>query len=345
MYRKLVLATTLLAFAVIVFGAYVRLSDAGLGCPDWPGCYGRVTPDHAAYEIAAAATAQPHGPVNLPKAWKEMIHRYLASTLGLLIIAIAAIAYRRRDELRQSYALPVVLVALVVFQGLLGMWTVTLLLKPVIVAGHLIGGLTILALLTWIALRQFEWRYEPSIIIPRATKWLAPLGVAVLGAQIVLGGWVSTNYAAAACPDFPRCQGAWLPAMDFHNAFHVLRELGMTAQGDLLPLQALTAIHWMHRLGALITVLVLGLLAFRLLTIRGTKSLGYLLLAALTLQILLGIGNVYLSLPLALAVAHNAGAALLLSAVVAVNFFALRLAPGLAGNEAEAKRAGAVMTA
>jgi cytochrome c oxidase assembly protein subunit 15 len=344
MYRKLVLITTLLTFAVIVFGAYVRLSDAGLGCPDWPGCYGEMTPAHAADEIAAAAAAQPHGPVSLPKAWKEMTHRYLASSLGVLIIAIAVIAYRRRAERRPSYALPLALVALVAVQGLLGMWTVTLLLKPVIVTGHLLGGLTILALLTWITLHQFEWRYQPGIIASRTIRWLAPLGLAALGTQIVLGGWVSSNYAALACQEFPRCQGAWLPTMDFRNAFHVLRELGMTAQGDLLPLQALTAIHWMHRLGALITTLLLSLLAFRLLVGQGTKPLGCFLLAALTLQVLVGIANVYLRLPLALAVAHNAGAALLLLVVVAINFFTLRSAPQLAGSEAKAERSCAVMT-
>ena len=325
-YRKLILFAVFLAFGVVVLGAYVRLSDAGLGCPDWPGCYGEITPAHAAEEIAAVAATQPHGPVTLPKAWKEMVHRYFASSLGLLIIAIAGIAWRKRLQLKQSPALPIALIGVVVFQGLLGMWTVTRLLKPAIVTAHLLGGLSLLALLTWLALRQLPSSGGAGIMIARSTKRLAALSLAVLGVQIALGGWVSTNYAALACQDFPLCQGSLLPEMDFHNAFHIVRELGMTAQGELLSMQALTAIHWMHRLGALMALAVVGLLAYRLLTGESARPLGKLLAAALLLQILLGIGNIYLGLPLMLAVAHNAGAALLVVVLVVVNFHLWRAA-------------------
>ena len=328
MYRKLILITTCLTFCVIVLGAYVRLSDAGLGCPDWPGCYGEVTPARAGDDIAAAAAIQPNGPVTLPKAWKEMIHRYVASTLGIFIIAIALVGWLKRAELRQSPTLPVALIGLVIIQGLLGMWTVTRLLKPVIVTSHLIGGLTILALLTWLALRQFRLPGDAGIIALRLTRVLAAAGFAALAVQIALGGWVSTNYAAMACRDFPLCQDALVPSMDIRNAFHVVRELGMTANGELLGLPALTAIHWMHRLGALATTFALGWLALRLVADSGTRWLGKLLSVALVIQVLLGIGSVVLSFPLALAVMHNAGAALLVVTLVIVNFALRRSVAG-----------------
>jgi len=326
MYRKLIILAAFLTFAVVVLGAYVRLSDAGLGCPDWPGCYGHVTPAHAAENIAAAEAAQPQGPVSFLKAWKEMVHRYFASTLGLLIITIAAIGWAKRKVLRQSPVLPLALIAVVVFQGLLGKWTVTLLLKPVIVTSHLLGGLTVLSLLTWLALRQFGPKVVNNMIVSATTRRLARMGLVVLVMQVILGGWVSTNYAGLACSDLPLCQGHWVPPMDFSNAFHLIRELGMTADGDLLSFSALTAIHWMHRLGALLTTLVLGILVFRLLHQQRTRHLGLALLGALTLQIAIGIANVYLSLPLWLAVAHNAGAAILIVTMITVNF-ALRCLP------------------
>ena len=326
MYRKLVFFAAFLAFGVIVLGAYVRLSDAGLGCPDWPGCYGEITPAHAAEDIAAAVATQPYGPVTLPKAWKEMVHRYFAGSLGLIILAVAGMAWRKRAQLKQSPALPLALIVVVVFQGLLGMWTVTRLLKPAIVTAHLLGGLTLLALLTWLALRQLRWADGVGIMGSRLTRWLAGVGVAVLGVQIALGGWASTNYAALACGDFPLCQGSLLPKMDFHDAFHIVRELGMTVQGGVLTIEALTAIHWTHRLGALTTLIVLGFLVCRLVAEPGTRTLGNVLASVLVLQVLLGIGNIYLGLPLLLAVGHNAGAALLLVVLVSVNFV-LRRAP------------------
>ncbi|HVK54446.1 MAG TPA: COX15/CtaA family protein [Burkholderiales bacterium] len=339
MYRKLIILAALLTFCVVVLGAYVRLSDAGLGCPDWPGCYGHITPAHAAEHIAAAEAVQPHGPVSLPKAWKEMVHRYFASTLGFLIIGIAAIAWFRRRTLKQSPTLPIALIGLVIFQGLLGMWTVTLLLKPVIVTAHLFGGLSLLALLTVLALRQFKGGLSIAVVAPRSLQWLAVAGFVVLVTQIGLGGWVSTNYAALACSDFPLCQGVLMPKMDFGNAFHVVRELGMTAQGDLLSLEALTAIHWMHRVGAVVTSIVLGVLTCCLFRVGGGRGLGVMLLSGLVLQLLLGIGNIYLQLPLALAVAHNAGAALLVVILVVVNFALRRVPSGAQHSVIEPSRA------
>jgi len=337
MYRKFVILSALLTFVVIVLGAYVRLSDAGLGCPDWPGCYGQVTPAHAAEEIAVAQAARPHGPVSLHKAWKEMIHRYLASTLGLLIITIAVIAWRKRETLKQSPVLPLALIGVVIFQGMLGMWTVTLLLKPAIVTAHLLCGLTLLALLTVLTLRQF--RSDVYLVAPSSTRWLAIAALLALAMQIALGGWVSTNYAALACQDFPLCQGALIPKMDFGNAFHIVRELGMTAQGDLLSLDALRAIHWMHRIGAMITTVIVGALALRLMLNVHARRLGIFLLIALALQVLIGIGNVYLQLPLVLAVAHNVGAALLVVVLVTVNFALRRLASDTRQIEVQSTRA------
>lgn len=310
---RLVLVAAVLAFCVVVLGAYVRLSDAGLGCPDWPGCYGHLTVPHG----EAARQAFPDKPLETHKAWKEMVHRYFAGALGLLILSIATIAWRKRDRI--STLLPTFLLGLVVFQALLGMWTVTLLLKPVIVSAHLLGGMATLALLTWLAHRR--WGKPLSLYGGNNGDLLvwARLGLVVLAVQIFLGGWTSSNYAALACTDFPRCQGVWLPDMDFANAFHMVRELGVTAEGAQLPLAALTAIHWSHRLGALLTLLYLGWLAFSTMRRHVVAGWGWLLAAALLLQVAIGIANVQLGLPLPLAVAHNAGAALLLICLVLLN--------------------------
>lgn len=296
-----------LALAVIVLGAYVRLSDAGLGCPDWPGCYGRATPWHAAGEIGAAHAADPHGPVSPAKAWKEMAHRYLAGALGLTILGVALLAWRRLPF--RGRVLPAVLLGVVLAQALLGMWTVTLQLRPLVVAAHLLGGMTTLALLVWLCAGAAGPAHPGLADVRRPARLL----LALLLAQIALGGWVSANYAALACPDLPTCQGAWWPEADFATAFG----FGHAAGG--LPPEALTAIHIAHRLGALV-VLTFGLwLGWRLWSTPGLKGWGGGLQALLGAQVLLGLGNVMLSLPLPLAVAHNAGAALLLATLVAIN--------------------------
>ena len=301
--RTLTLVTLALAFIVVVAGAYVRLSDAGLGCPDWPLCYGQPVPGELADSDALA------------KAWKEMGHRYLAATLGLLIVVTCLLAWKAR----QSAALATLIVLLVVFQATLGKWTVTMLLKPAIVTAHLLGGMATLALLAWLALGQWPHAALPQA---RALRWTAAVALGALIVQIALGGWVSANYAALACPDLPLCRGQGVPPMDFANAFHVLRELGQTAQGEPLSLDALAAIHWTHRCFALVAVAATLFAAWRASTIFPRMAIAIAGLAVL--QFLSGIANVAFSLPLALAAAHNAGAALLLLALVVLNFFAFR---------------------
>lgn len=322
--RALIFAAACLAFGVVALGAYVRLSDAGLGCPDWPGCYGRISPHHAADDIAAAQAAEPLGPVSMPKAWKEMTHRYLATTLGLLILGLAILAWRRRQLDRSTrVGLPLAIAGVVVLQGLLGKWTVTLLLKPAIVSLHLLGGLSVLALLTWLLLREHG---VPRPGAPKGLVGAARIALVLVVAQIALGGWVSTNYAALACMDFPSCQAAWVPQMRFAEAFHLLHELGMRADGEHLSLAALTAIHWTHRLGALIVGTYLLVFGLQLARHPVHRPMGLLLLTAVSVQIGLGIANVMLKLPLHVAVAHNAGAVVLTLAVVSLNY-RLRTSP------------------
>ncbi|HEX4855834.1 MAG TPA: COX15/CtaA family protein [Limnobacter sp.] len=322
-YKRLVAFTTVLTFFLIMLGAFVRLTDAGLGCPDWPGCYGKLTPSMAHEEIAAAVEEQggTHGPVSIPKAWKEMVHRYVATFLGFLIIGIMAMAWAKRDQLKQSPVLPTVLFFAVCLQGAFGAWTVTMLLKPAIVTGHLIGGMTILALLTWLWLRQTS--AARTVAPPRdmgGLRLLARIGLAAVAAQIILGGWVSTNYAAVVCTDFPTCQGSMWPHMEFKDAFHIVRHLGETPDGEILNVASLTAIHFIHRIGALVVTGILALLAIALWRNPGTKPLALKVAGVLTLQIAMGIGNVVFQLPLWLAVAHNGGAALLLVTLILVNY-------------------------
>jgi cytochrome c oxidase assembly protein subunit 15 len=300
----LLLFATSLAFAVLLLGAYVRISDAGLGCPDWPGCYGQISPWQASERIAAAQVADPLGPVSSAKAWKEMLHRYLAGSLGLSILAIVLFAWRRL--LPANCVLPGLLMALVVLQALLGMWTVTLQLKPLVVAAHLLGGMVTLAMLAWLMLRER----------PAAGTTTAPLALArslllLVLAQIALGGWVSANGAALACPDLPTCRGAWWPPADFAAGFSLTHPLGG------LDITALTAIHLTHRLGAVLVLAGVLLLATRL--ARASAGAAIVLLTIACCQFLLGVSNVLLGLPLPIAVAHDAGAAALLLCLVWVN--------------------------
>lgn len=326
LYRALLIAATLLALIVIGLGAYVRLSDAGLGCPDWPGCYGHwLGVPESGHERLAAQANFPHQPVDAGKAWKEMVHRYCAGTLGLLVLAICLLAWRPALRCRQSPRLPTALLGLVALQAALGMWTVTLLLKPVIVTLHLLGGMGTLAVL--VVLNWRAWQASPAWAGGMRLRLAARLALLAVIGQIALGGWVSSNYAGLACADLPLCQGQWQPAMDFSNAFTVIRDLGYNAHGQLLNAEALTAIHWTHRLGALfVTVTVLALAIVLASTgDRDGRRWAALLLAALCLQIVLGIGNVLFSLPLAVAVAHTVGAAGLLSVLLVIN---LRLPAG-----------------
>ena len=319
-YRNLILVALILTFGVVSLGAYVRLSDAGLGCPDWPGCYGKLTPHHAADAINAELAERPEGPVSHAKAWKEMVHRYAAGTLGLLVLGIAVLGWRGRREAGGGPVLPVLLLGLIVFQALLGMWTVTQLLKPLVVSAHLLGGMATLSLLLWLWLRERDQASHAYFARVDHLRGSVALGLALVVTQIALGGWVSTNYAALACTDFPLCQGVWAPPMDFEHGFTLQRELGETASGDLLPLTALTAIHWVHRVMALIVTLYLGWLVLRLLRTPGYAAIGLAVGGLLVLQVSLGISNVLLSLPLGVSVAHNAGAALLLASLVMLNY-------------------------
>lgn len=303
---RLIVLATLLAWGVVTLGAYVRLSDAGLGCPDWPGCYGQLGAPSTLAQQQAATLAFPDRPVEVHKAWKEMLHRYAAATLGLLILAIAIAAWREKGQARRLSA---ALLALVLFQALLGRWTVTELLRPAIVTAHLLGGMATLALLVWLALHRL-FRRQASAGAP-LRRW-AMFGIVALAMQIALGGWTSSHYAALACGSEWACQGAWIPAMDFSGGFSLSGDGAATAQ-------TLTAIHWSHRLGALLVAGVLVPLAFRLQRDDSLRAFGGLLLALLAAQIGLGGANVALGLPLVSAVLHNAVAALLLAAMVALN--------------------------
>jgi len=312
-FVRLARAGAVLAFFVVTIGAWVRLTDAGLGCPDWPGCYGQIiVPDAADSTLTAA---YPDRPLEPGKAWREMIHRYLASTLGLICIGLAVLAWRNRDDPEQPVGVPLALVAVVVFQGLLGMWTVTLLLKPIIVMGHLLGGLTTLGLLFWLALG----RRRPVAVTPGLRRFALAAGF-VLALQIALGGWTSANYAALACPDFPTCQTRWWPPVtDFSEGFVLWRGIGIDYEGGVLDNPARVAIHFSHRLGALVTALVVGALGWFFWRSPNTRVEGLAILAALAAQLALGASIVIFGVPLAIAVAHNGMAAVLWMTVLNAN--------------------------
>lgn len=319
-FAILTACVALLALTVVVVGAYVRLSDAGLGCPDWPGCYGRAAAPATAEAMAQAKAAYPHRPVEPTKARKEMLHRYLAGALGLAIVLLAILAWRYRRRSGLPVGLPTLLVALVIFQALLGMWTVTLLVKPAIVTAHLAGGMATLAILWWLVLRTGGLCSAPlSLPLARLRPW-AWGGLVLLCAQILLGGWTSSNYAAVACTEFPTCYGGlWWPPTDFAAGFTIWPTLGVSYEHGVLDSAARTAIHLTHRIGALGVFLYLGTLA--VLVLRRARNLrhfqvGFVLVGVLLLQVGLGIANVLGHLPLPIAVAHNGGAALLLLAVV-----------------------------
>lgn len=316
LFRRLAWTATALALVVIAAGAWVRLTDAGLGCPDWPGCYGMVTWPSAPEHVERANAEWGHvRAVESGKAFREMFHRYIAGILALLILALAVIGWRHRDRPGQPVALPIGLFALVVFQAALGMWTVTLLLKPAIVTAHLIGGMTTFALLTWLALSVTPRPRQPSLPA-RAQHGVAWLAMVVLAVQIVLGGWVSTNYAALACTGFPTCGGEWWPATNFAEGFRIWRGVGVDYEGGVLDPAARNAIHLAHRLWALVVVAVFAWLLARLWRAEDLRGISAAIALLLAVQVGLGIYNVAGGLPLAAAVAHNGVAALLLGALV-----------------------------
>jgi cytochrome c oxidase assembly protein subunit 15 len=313
--HRLALVAALFALVVIVLGAYVRLSHAGLGCPDWPGCYGQLTWPVQTEEIKQANAAFPERPVETGKAWREMVHRYLAGALVLLVLAINVLAWKD-NAARGLRILAVSLLGLILFQAALGMWTVTLKLWPIVVMGHLLGGFATFSLLLWLA-----WRARPPHGTPRekAFRPLRPMiitSVLVLILQIALGGWTSANYSAMVCTEFPGCHGELWPEMNFRDGFVLSREIGVDYEGGVLDLRSRMAIHMTHRLGALITFLLLGALAIRLLLREPCKKSGAILGALLIFQVVLGIQNILLHLPLANAVAHNGVGALLLASML-----------------------------
>jgi cytochrome c oxidase assembly protein subunit 15 len=335
MYRKLLLIAPLFTLIVVVVGAYTRLTDSGLGCPDWPGCYGQLTAPDSAAEVARAEQRFPGAEIDPFKGWVEMIHRYLAGSLGLIIVAIAVSAWRSRLRSVPGQPLPghgahwlaTGLLLLLLVQAMLGKFTVTLLLKPGIVTLHLLGGMLILAVLFRMAIGEFVDRSRVAFErAARLAPWAAA-GIVLLIAQIVLGGWVSTNYAALTCLDFPTCHGTLMPPMDFQHGFHVLRELGEGPDGSPLSHEALNAIQWTHRVGALVITLYLGTLGILAARVPGLRSAATLMLAMLAAQVTIGILNVVWLLPLWLATLHNFGAALLLCSVVMLKFMVTCPAP------------------
>ena len=304
--RTLTLITLFLTFDLVLFGAFTRLTDSGLGCPDWPGCYGSATPLGASAEINAAQSAMPTGPVTWSKAWIEMIHRYLATGVGGLILALAFMTWRQRHTLPMSPAWAWVTLLWVCMQGAFGAWTVTMKLFPAIVTLHLLGGLGLLALLriqsVFYQAAPTELRMGPGLM---RGLWLI---MALMLLQIAMGGWVSTNYAVLACSEFPTCQGSWWPAMDFKGGFQLWRELGVARSGESIPFAALTAIHYSHRLMAYAVIAAVwwwSWSAWR----QGHTRLALTMLALTAWQFISGLTNVVLDWPLLAAVAHTAGAA------------------------------------
>lgn len=315
--RRLAWLATAFALLVIVFGAFVRLSNAGLSCPDWPTCYGKLTWPTQAHDIVSANAAFPDRPVESDKAWREQAHRILVGGLSLVTFALAGWAWLRRRDLGRLAIVPWFAAVFIVFQAVLGMWTVTLKLLPLVVTAHLLGGMTLFALLAYIALRLTI--VSMGNVENAALRSMAMIAIILLAVQIALGGWTSANYAALACgTDFPACLNQWRPPTDFHSAFVLWRGVGVDYEGGVLDAAARTAIQLAHRLGALV-VFAYGLLVTLLAARRHeTRALALALGVVLLLQVALGIGNVVLGLPLPVATAHDGGAALLLLVLLAL---------------------------
>jgi cytochrome c oxidase assembly protein subunit 15 len=314
--RKLAGFGVIFALLVVSVGAYTRLADAGLGCPDWPGCYGFLTVPDEATEISTAEARYPEAPVEFAKAWWEMGHRYIAGALLLLVASILFVAYRAREEEDTPLKLAAVLMFVILWQAVFGAWTVTLKLWPQVVTGHLIGGFTTLSLMWLLFLRQGGLSDMVSAL-PRP-NWLAKIAFVAVVVQIILGGWVSSNYAALACYDFPSCDGTYTPNIDLQQGFNIFQSVGPNYLGGLMTNEARMAIHWVHRIGAIVVLLVVGGLVIQ--TVKQAAVIGYVLLAVLVTQITLGILNVVWVLPLLNATAHNTVGALLLLVLVTINF-------------------------
>lgn len=317
-YKRLTFFATLLALIVVSFGAYTRLTDSGLGCPDWPGCYGTLSVPESIDQIEKAQAVYPDSPVEIEKAWIEMIHRYIAGILGIMILVIAFMSIRLREQINYSLKWPFFLLGLVIFQAALGMWTVTLLLKPAVVTSHLLGGMTVLGILTFLMHRNYGTHRE-NFVSNKFERKIIRFSLVLLFIQIALGGWTSTNYAALACTDYPTCHGSLIPEMDFYNAFTIFRELGVTSIGEPLSLEALHAIQWVHRMGAIVLLVYLLFVAYILKVNQGFNMWRNVLILVISLQFIIGIANLLLHLPIVLATLHNLGAALLVVILVGIN--------------------------
>ena len=332
--RVLTLVTLFLTFDLVVFGAFTRLTDSGLGCPDWPGCYGHASPVGAQLHIQAAQTAMPTGPVTHSKAWIEMVHRYLATGVGVMILTlvIASCLERRRAQSppaektgsRVEVWWPVLTLVWVCLQGAFGALTVTMKLFPAIVTLHLLGGLILLALLKAQAVRHAQAGGESAVPLSGGMRLFVFATFALLWLQIALGGWVSTNYAVLACNDFPSCQGSLWPAMDFSQGFTLWRALGADGDGGNISFQALTAIHYVHRLCACLVFAAMLALAVRLKSLPTMRSQASWLGGLALLQVATGLGNVLLGWPLAAAVLHTGGAAALVVVLTGIVFSSRR---------------------
>jgi heme a synthase len=338
--RTLTWVTLFLTFDLVIFGAFTRLTDSGLGCPDWPGCYGHASPLGATPQIAAAQAAMPTGPVTFPKAWIEMIHRYLATGVGVLILTLAVTTWlvRKRNPLRDAGPTlsaadtqrgselgeldsrkldmspwwPTFTLFWVCLQGAFGALTVTMKLFPAIVTLHLMGGMVLLALLKVQSVRYAQAQGEqPFVSLQPVTLVWVIVTFALLWLQIALGGWVSTNYAVLACTDFPACQNSMWPAMNLREGFTLWRELGAGRNGDNISFQALTAIHYVHRLTAYVVFTAMLVVAIKLYKIQALRTSALWLAGLALLQVATGLGNVLLGWPLAAAVMHTGGAAAL----------------------------------
>ena len=319
--QVLTLVTLFLTFDLVIFGAFTRLTDSGLGCPDWPGCYGHASPVGAQLHIEAAQTAMPSGPVTFPKAWIEMIHRYLATGVGVMILTLAVTSWLERKRVHISPWWPTFTLVWVCLQGAFGALTVTMKLFPAIVTLHLLGGMVLLALLKGQAVRYNQAQGgQPYVTLPTGTRWLVLATFGLLWLQIALGGWVSTNYAVLACTQFPGCQGSMWPDMDFRLGFTLWRELGAGMNGDNITFAALTAIHYVHRLSAYVVFAAILALTIRLYRLPTLRKQGQWLAGLALLQLATGLGNVLLGWPLAAAVLHTGGAAALVIVLTDVVF-------------------------
>lgn len=319
--RLLSSAAILLAFFVVMLGAYTRLTNAGLGCPDWPGCYGQIVLPKATSKLMEVQRLFPTTPIETTKAWTEMAHRYAAGTLSLLIMLIAFITYKARGKSNpRPSRLPFLLIGLIAFQAALGMWTVTLKLLPIVVMGHLLGGMLILGTLTY-----FRWQQSTIKLKTQNHIWKILLNVAVLivFCQIALGGWVSANYAGIACIGFPTCNGVWLPKFDYTHAFQLFSSLKDNYQGGLLDSSARITIQMLHRFGALITagyVLIVSSVIIKYISTQIVRKFAILAIFCVLLQFTLGVMNVLYLLPLDIAVAHNGVAALLFAVIISLRY-------------------------